>query len=180
MCGHLCILKLSGRKLPDVYRRKALNLGVKAFDLCGLLSAMSVEHINFSQCTQLPCPSQLHHYAEKCDFHRNVQFCSLETLWRRKISFLHLNFSLNCSLQKVKIGPEYNDTRSTYVGIFLTLSSLVSSAVLWLSTAGQTSKPEWNKASGFSTLPTNSLKYLDILNAQISVFWGFFWLLEDK
>lgn len=140
------------------------------------LSAMSVEHINFPQCTQLPCASQLHHYAEKCDFHRNVQFFSLETLWRGKISFLHLNCSLNRSLRKVKIGPEYNDTGSTYVGIFLTLSSLVGSAVLWLSTSGQTSKPKWNKAYSFSTLPANSSKYLDILNAQISgVYLATWW-----
>lgn len=53
-----------------------------------------------------------------------------------------LKLPLKLLTLKVKIGSEYNDIGRTCVETFLTLSSLVSSALLGLSASGQTPKPE--------------------------------------
>lgn len=60
---------------------------------------------------------------------------------------MHLNCSSNCSLQKVKIGPEYNDTGPTCVEIFLTLSSWL--ALLSFDSLLQVKHPDQNEIKPF-------------------------------
>ena len=82
---------------------------------------------------------------------------------------------------KVKIGSEYNDIGRTCVETFLTLSSLVSSALLGLSASGQTPKPEWNKAlqtSSFANCPLTKFQVRDIKKCFDFTFLVFIWLQQ--